>query len=128
MKLIAKKPCCFEGKKFYIGDEIPSDYVLNPESMEKMGVIAIVGNAQPATVELLIPCEEGDMALEPTLDALQDVFGVLASKAADAEPIIKKMTDNDALILLHLSDSRKSIKDAVEARAKEINVEEAGDQ
>ena len=34
------------------------------------------------------------------------------------------MTDDDALILLHLADSRMSIKKAAEARAKALNTEE----
>lgn len=42
MKLIAKKPCSFNGQTFYIGDEIPSAFVINPKAQEKLGTIAIV--------------------------------------------------------------------------------------
>ena len=41
MRLIAKKPCSFNGQVFYIGDEIPSEFVINPKAQEKLGVIAI---------------------------------------------------------------------------------------
>ena len=41
MRLIAKKPCSFNGQTFYIGDEIPSEFVINPKAQEKLGVIAI---------------------------------------------------------------------------------------
>lgn len=42
MRLIAKKPCSFGGRTFYIGEEIPTEFVLNPKAQEKLGVIAIV--------------------------------------------------------------------------------------
>lgn len=42
MKLFAKKPCSFCGKKFFIGNEIPSEYVLDPKAQEKMGVLVVV--------------------------------------------------------------------------------------
>ena len=41
MKLIAKKPCSFGGKKFFIGDEIPSHLVLNPIQQEGWGILKI---------------------------------------------------------------------------------------
>ena len=42
MKLFAKRPCSFNGKKFFIGDEIPADYVLDPKAQKMMGVIEVV--------------------------------------------------------------------------------------
>ena len=39
MKLIAKKRCSYGGRKFFAGDEIPADIVLNVEREEKLGVI-----------------------------------------------------------------------------------------
>lgn len=44
MKLIAKKPCSFGGKQFFIGDEIPSGLVLDAKMQEKLGVVAIANN------------------------------------------------------------------------------------
>lgn len=134
-KLIAKKPCSFGGKKFFIGDEIPPEYVANPSAQEKLGTIAIVAvDAESGEREVVVIPEPSisivvrndgkDMILEPTTEGIQDVFNVLISKAADAEPIINQMKDDDALILLHLADSRKTIKEAAEVRAKEI----AGEQ
>lgn len=41
MKLIAKKPCSFGGRQFYIGDEIPAGLVADPVTQEGLGVIAI---------------------------------------------------------------------------------------
>lgn len=42
MKLFAKKPCSFCGTQFYIGNEVPLDYVLDPKAQEKMGVLVVV--------------------------------------------------------------------------------------
>lgn len=149
MKLIAQKPCSFGGKRFYIGDEIPAQLILNPNAQAKMGVVAIVNDeasdVHPAavveetrstveTISVVIRADEGDLTLNLTAEGLQSVVDVLSGKAADAEPIIEQMTDGDALILLHISDSRKSIKAAAEARAQAISAvennaeESAGDQ
>ena len=46
MRLIAKKPCSFNGQVFYIGDEIPSEFVINPKAQEKLGVIAIAAGGE----------------------------------------------------------------------------------
>lgn len=142
MKLIAKTPCSFGGMKFYIGDEIPGEYVLNPEEKEKMGVLVCVadepgeeasdgGRPETGPVEIVIHAEEGDMPLSVTPAGLQSVFDVLTGKPAEASAIIEEMTDGDALILLHISDNRKAVKAAAEARAKAISEdfqESAGEQ
>ena len=143
MKLIARKPCSFGGKKFYIGDEIPVEYVVNPKEQEKMEVLAIVGDgAAPApvsaevqTVEaekitINVPVDEGELQLELTSEGLQAAVAVMTGKAAEAESVISGMTDGDALILLHLCDSRKAVKEAAETRAKALNEsqESAGEQ
>ena len=127
MKLIAKKPCSFGGKKFYIGDEIPAEYILDPKAQEKLGVLACVGEEiTPVTVPIAVQSAKGKMELNITGEGMQSIFDVLTGKANEVEPIIKEMTDGDALILLHITDSRKSIQSAAEARANEL--EEAGEQ
>ena len=141
MKLIARKPCSFGGKKFYIGDEIPVEYVENPTTQEKMGVLFIAEDTeggesaavQPIvisdpTLTICVHVNGEDMELEPTDGGLQDIFNVLIGNASQAEAIIGEMTDEDALILLHMADSRKSVKAAAEARAKVLAQESAGEQ
>lgn len=144
MKLIAKKPCSFGGKKFYIGDEIPVESVLDPKAQEQMGVLVLVDAAQgcpapaPApevvlkevdTMTVVIGAKEGDLPLNLTQKGLQAVVDVLTVKPAEAESIIEKMEDGDALILVHIMDSRKAVKEAAEKRAKALNTEEsAGEQ
>ena len=131
MTLIAKKPCSFGGEKFYIGYTIPAEYVINPKDQEKMGVLAIVDGAVPSTsktpntsrINIGVKTDEGVLPLVVTDIGVQAVFDVLTSKADDAEDIINEMTDGDALILLHVCDSRKTIKAAAEARAQALNSE-----
>lgn len=129
MKLIAQKPCSFGGKRFFIGDEIPVEYVLDPKAQEMMGILVQV-NAQGApaaentpleTVTVTVRSEEGDIPLDVTADGIQAVFDALTSNADDAKATIEQMTDGDALILLHSTDSRKSVQTAAETRAKELN-------
>lgn len=129
MKLIAKKPCSFGGKKFYIGDEIPADCVLNPNEQEKMGVLVQVNvQGTPLPEDPVIPAitvsihaDEGDVPLELTSEGLQSVFDALISTVEEAEAIIEQMTDSQALLLLHVTDGRKTIKTASENRAKELS-------
>lgn len=44
MRLIAKKPCNFGGKRFFIGEEVPEHMVMNPAVQEKLGVLAIAND------------------------------------------------------------------------------------
>ena len=132
MKLIAKKPCSFEGKKFYIGDEIPADFVLNPLAQEKMGVLSIVGEGgEPVVIPQVekstisvVELEVNGEQLSVTKEGLQAFVNVLTATPAKAETIVGQMTDGDALILLHCTDSRKAVKVAAETRAKSLIAEE----
>lgn len=140
MKLIANKPCSFGGKRFYIGDEIPAEYVLNPKEQEKLGNLTVVndgGQAAPAAVpgvssdamELVVHAKEGDMPLNVSKDGIQAVVDAVTGTSDEAVAIVKAMTDGDALILLHMIDNRKTVKAAAEARAQELNSKEsAGEQ
>ena len=134
MKLIAKKPCSFGGKKFFIDDEIPAEFVVDPAGQEKMGVLVCVtqehpapdrsessapGNPHPITV--LIHAEEGDVEFNPTPEGLQAIFDALTGTADEAKAIIAEMTEGDALILLHMADSRRSVKAVAEARGKALS-------
>lgn len=132
MRLIARQPCSFGGMKFYIGDEVPAELVLDAKAQEKKGVLAIGEETklevicQPApAITVNVHAEEGDMPLELTEEGLQAIFDVLNGTADEAADIIEDMTDGDALILLHVTDKRKSVKEAAEARAKALN---AGEQ
>lgn len=143
MKLIARKPCSFAGKKFFIGDEVPTEFVLDPKAQEKLGILAIVHddagvapsvepqvtNTEVDTMSVVVHAKDGDFSITLTKEGLQDVVDVLTGKPTDAEAVIGKMTDGDALVLVHAADSRKAVKEAAAARAQALNPEEsAGDQ
>lgn len=141
MKLIAQKPCSFGGKRFYIGDEIPEALVLDPKKQESRGILAIVHDDAGApvpveppvenpteaveTMTVYIHAEERDLPLDLTREGLQSVVDILTSKVEDAEPLVKQMTDGDALILLDIADSRRTIKAAAKERAQTLNSEES---
>ena len=132
MKLIAQKPCSFGGRKFYIDDEIPVEYVLDPKLQQKQGVLKIVPDSKieeikDAPITLYIRAEEGDVEVQLSSDGLQAVFDVLSANVENGTAIIEQMTDKQALLMLNVTDSRKGIKDAAEARAKALS-QEAGDQ
>ena len=127
MKLIARQPCSFGGKKFYIGDEVPEELVLDAKAQEKKNVITICEERKSEAtilhkpdITVTVHAKDGDMPVELTGEGLQAVFDVLNGTAEEAPAIIEEMTDGDALILLHVTDKRKSVKDAAEARAKEL--------
>lgn len=132
MKLIAKIPCNFGGKQFFIGDEIPAEDVLDPKAQEKRGVLVCVdaqGQPQPEvqqTVKVAVSTGDGPIDLDVTPEGLNEVFAVLMATAEPAAEIVAGMTDGDALMLLHMADSRKSVKEAAKNRATEIV--EAGEQ
>lgn len=132
MKLFAKVPCSFGGKQFFIGDEVPAEVVLDPKAQEKRGVLVRAnaqGQPQPEgkqSVKISVSAEKGPIDLDVSLEGLNEVVAALIGNAATAEEIIATMTDGDALILLHMTDSRKAVKAAAEARAAAI--EEAGEQ
>lgn len=47
MKLIARKPCSFGGRQFYIGDEVSEELVADARTQEQYGIIAIVNTEVP---------------------------------------------------------------------------------
>lgn len=133
MKLIAKKPCSFGGERFYIGDEIPVELVKDPKTQEKYGNLVIVEGdvltpaptVSPVVVTdpvltITVRIGEETMDLEPTDDGLQDIFSALIGEPASAIDTINKMTDNDALILIHLADRRTTVKNAAKKRAEKL--------
>ena len=137
MRLIAKKPCSFNGQTFYIGDEIPSEFVINPKAQEKLGVISIaadggdpsesaVTGAFVGQVEFAIPINQrdGKMILHCNEEQICKAAEVMQMTAGEAKETIKEIDDEKVLILLNACDSRKAIKAATEAAATKLNFEE----
>lgn len=74
MKLIAKRPCNYGGRQFYIGDEIPTDLVANVEREEKLGVISIANGNTGVSGEAgtLFTQEQVDSMIEQAVAELQE--------------------------------------------------------
>lgn len=128
--VIAKRPCSFEGKEFFIGDQIPDDYVLDPEAMEKMGIVSVVGDKASANTEdvgsvvaevfFRAPIKKGERTLEIDVSEAQFVETVqtMQMTTKDATAHIKgDVEDNTVLILLNALDSRSSVKKEAESKA-----------
>lgn len=142
MRLIAKKPCSFGGRTFYIGEEIPTEFVLNPKAQEKLGVIAIVACggevgmkqedmvAQVGEVEFGVPIRQknGNMTLYLSEEQICSAVEIMQMSPAEAKEAIKGIASENILILLNACDSRKAIKEATEAAASGFTAEEGSDE
>lgn len=136
MAYVALKPCRVAGQDFRIGESIP-DGLIHPGNANNLVRMQLIAEAEAesgttvetketiiipdATLSIFVRTESGDMELEPTDAGIQDVFTALIGTATDAETVIDRMDDEDALILLHMADSRKTVKAAAEARAKALS-------
>lgn len=74
MKLIAKKRCSYGGRKFFAGDEIPADIVLNVDREEKLGVISIAND------EAGVPEQSGALYSQEQVDKM------MADAVAELKP------------------------------------------
>ena len=140
MKLIAKKRCSYGGRKFFAGDEIPADIVLNVEREEKLGVISIANDeagvpeqsgalySQEQVVAELKPFDsdnagftvtvkgEGDnvTAVSCSAEDIQSVVDVLQMNADDGAKAVANVQSDSVLILLHALDTRATVKKAAQ--------------
>ena len=167
MRLIAKKPCSYGGKKFFIGDEIPAELVVNIEREEKLGVISAandeagvpeqsgalysqeqvdemiadaVANAdkgftqeqvdeliKSAVAELkpfdsdnagftvAVKGEGGNVtAVSCNAEDIQSVVDVLQMNADDGAKAVASVQSDSVLILLHVLDTRATVKKAAQ--------------
>lgn len=137
MKLIAKKPCSFGGKRFYIGDDIPVELVQEPKTQEKYGNLVIV-NDEAVTAAMDPGAPGGDftvvhlvisgreMDLDP--ESIQAVMDVLTANADEAEKLVKQINSDDILFLLNAADSRKTVQTAAKARAQALMEAQEGEE
>lgn len=63
---------------------------------------------------------EQQTAVPATLEEIQQVFGIMQMNASDGAAAIAGVESENVLILLHASDSRKTIKDAAKKQADNI--------
>lgn len=143
MKIIAKKPCNFNGVKYYIGEEIPESSVKDPKAQEVMGVASIVPEedhigdfaemvSQVGEVHFLVPILKGEESMELPVSETQiaEAVKTLQMSQKDAVAHIKDhVDDNTVLIFLNACDSRAAVKKEAETKAKSLAglEESAGD-
>jgi len=136
MKLIAKKPCSFGGRKFFIDQEIPAGLVAEPEVQVRLGVITVVRDGEEGILaegimdisafdgKVIVPVvnrEDGDteerMAVPLTEGGVQQVFSIMQMNVPDAEKAISEVAEENILIVLHACDTRAKVRKAVKNRA-----------
>lgn len=115
MKYIAKKPCNF-GKKYFIGEEIPAEKILNPTAQKMMGVIEVVeGDSRDADPE------EGGRLLppSPTLEEA-DIEEEISEDTEEAE-------ERTGRVCYTKNQLDRKTKDELLAIAEELGVDAADD-
>ena len=132
MKLIAKKPCSFGGKDFFINDEIPVNVVLNPKQQEELGVLSIVFDGEAATgileTDIAIPVfksYDGDtaqvMGVPLNIVEIQEVFSIMQMNVEEATKAIEAAKSENMLIVIHACDSRAGVKKAAQKKADNLS-------
>lgn len=144
---VVKKPLNLRGKRRVIGEVIQeSDVDKRREySLVRAGYISRLDSgtfdlaeaalhaepirkptAHEGCIEVNIPIirEEGTMALPVTPAAISDALRLLQTAAGEAVQEIKKIEDENILIVLDACDSRKTIKEAARSRAAVIHAGE----
>lgn len=107
MKLFAKRPCSFNGEKFFIGNEIPAEYVLDPKAQEKRGVLVVVEEKSMDAAS-----EAGGPLLPPASTLVEKV----ASEATYSKNTLIRMNKEE---LLKIAVKRGVVADA-EMRKEDI--------
>ena len=135
MRLIARIPCRFAGKRYLIGEEIPAEVVENPEAQAKRGVLTVMndGDITPQTgeVKFTIPIHLPDQDYEVSVteseliiftDILQ--MGVKTNEEkAKVTDIVSSIESENLLILIDALDGRKVVSDAVKERVDALSAE-----
>ena len=134
MKLVANKPCTLSGKRYFIGEEIPAEAVTDPVALEKMGVLTVIRDGIPAgnleecvamvgEVSFSIPIvkDQETIDLDVTEPQIQDAVKTMQMNADTAIAHIRgDVEDNITLIVINSLDSRKTVKEAAESKAKAL--------
>jgi hypothetical protein len=141
MELIAQKPCSFGGRKFFVGEIIPEEMVLDPKAQEKMGVLVIASADSAESVnelheivtqvanvkfEIKIHTKEDDLSVQVTNDELSvftDILQIGTGKVEDKQKIsemIHEVESEDLLILIDALDGRKYVKELALERAQQL--------
>lgn len=139
MQYICIKQLTAGKKTYYPGDMIP-DHVILPERSRKLirnGYLSECNNdaIQMPIAESIHPLAAEDSISFPmkvygeggkeieillSLDEVQQVFSILQMSAEEGVKQIAKVKSENVLVLLHATDSRKTIKNAAREQAEKV--------
>lgn len=129
------------GKAYYPGDVIP-DGVILPARASKLiqnGYIAEAGSlgtveAAEETGKVMVPVimegenDSAEVLNVPLTEAeLQHILVIMQMEAKAGVKEVSRVDSEDALIVLHACDSRKSVKEAAQKRAGTLSSTEDGE-
>lgn len=132
MKLIAKKPCSFGGKKFFIGEEVPTNLVANPALQEKLGVIVIDKSRDkkaPVVIDGTFTQEQVDsMVAEAVEKAVAETEKKRDEQLAELQKYTAKLEETEPgaydgtiqIVIKSVSEGENEQLTIVPARADEI--------
>ena len=130
MKLVANKPCNLNGKKYFIGEEVPVEEVVDYASLVKMGLLSVIHDdnleecvAMVGEVSFSIPIVKGHetIDLDVTEPQMQDAVKTMQMSADAAVAHIRgNIEDDTTLIIINALDSRATVKKAAESKAKNL--------
>lgn len=132
MKLVANKPCNLNGKKYFIGEEVPVEEVVDYASLVKMGLLSVIHDAVPednleecvamvGEVSFSIPIVNEAIDLDVTEPQMQDAVKTMQMSADAAVAHIRgDIEDDTTLIIINALDSRATVKKAAESKAKNL--------
>lgn len=141
---LCTKAMTLGGVEFHPGQEIPAEAVLpgRVRALTRQGYIApadgvatpvaAVAPVEPTTatvVPLTIIRDDESFTIEAKPESVALAVTALQITAEKAGEIIAETTDEDALLIIHALDSRKTVKAAAQERAKKLSEppEEDGD-
>ena len=113
MRLIARKPCRFNGTDYYIGDEVPVEAVADPIAQQKMGVLTIA-NIAAEDPSRIYTQEDVDQKVAEAKKDLESQVETLTGQVAEKE---SKITELEARV--------KELEQQVSPAAASANLEYA---
>lgn len=137
MSYICRKALSLGGVTYQPGDAIPDGAVLpsRVRSLTSCGYIVeqtdepAAGAAAPAGENsgsvLYVPIKgDDDLAVPIPVDGAAFIFALQQSTADEAAAMVQDVEDGNVLILIHATDSRKSVRAAAKARAAALHPSE----
>lgn len=93
MKLIAKKPCSFGGQQFFIGDEIPVEFVADAKQQEYYGLLAITNSDEGVPEAQSGTCFSQEQVDAMIADALAEVEQKHADELSALEQSVAELKE-----------------------------------